>query len=695
MFISTMILPLRMTFSALQRSLLAVFMLLVYTQVWATTERFESDSYSFAVSAIPEWVEQVDLPAFDRSKARRGEGMHYLMSEWQTLIDNGTQIEYTRIAYMPMNETGMEDAASISIDFHPQYESLEMHYITVTRNGKQMDKLDAKAVRLIQQERDIDKLMYNGTVTALLVLEDIRVGDIIDYSYSVKGVNPVFGDKYFSSYALGWQVGVDVVRVRLVTPKKRRLNMRSYNTQMEPEIKTTASGLRAFTWQVNSSKPLVDEGDYPDWYYPYPWIQVSEYNNWREVNEWATRLFVYEGGMSKALHKKISEWKIDKNDPEAAVREALSFVQNEIRYFGVELGQNSHRPSHPNDVVSRRYGDCKDKALLLTAILRSWGITAYPALVSTSNNKAVSDWLPSPGVFDHVIVKANIKGKDFWLDGTTTYQRGKLDQRGVQDYGKALLVGSRMRNLDSMTRPKGYAPKVKVEEYFLVTDYKKPVEFTVTSTYTHDEAEWKRSYFSNRSAEEIGSRYVNFYASIYPGIEQVHEVEIHDNQEANVVQVVESYVIHDFWDRDEGKMYSTFYGSTIKDYTNLPRIINRKMPLAISYPIQVEHVATLQYPEDIGFEGIDAEIEISDKSMDFFMRSSYADMKLKVEYKYESKNDAVMPAGMVKHMAKRRKINDNLYFSAWITDSEFQANADKTRISKMKSLLGNLMANRE
>jgi len=653
----------------LYQRLLLLLLLSLCSSLWAGVERFESNRNHFETAEVPAWVELTPLPA--QKKNLSGQAIRYLLSEWQTHVaDNDMETtEFTRIVFSPVTESGVQEAAKISIDYRPSYESLTIHHVRLQRDGQVVDRLQPQQVRLIQQERDIEKNMYNGEVSALVILDDVRVGDVIEYAYSVKGRNPVFSGKYFSSYSLGWKASVDRVAVRIVTPKKRRLYSRSYNIEIEPQQMVQADK-RIYRWQLDDSKPLKGEDNTPDWYHPYPWLQVTEYRNWREVSRWADELYRQDQGLSEALQQQIKVWQRDNQDAEASVRQAIEFVQDKVRYFGVEMGQNSHMPSRPDEVFERRYGDCKDKAVLLSAILSEMGYKAYPALVSMENNRAVADWLPSPGVFDHVIVKADINGKERWIDATRTLQRGLLEQRGQPDFGQALVVKDNSRALVKMKFPEDYMPSVVIEELFVVDDYGQPVEFIVTSRYSHSEAEWKRQYFANERLADVQEKYLNFYARTYPGIETTAALRVQDDEVSNIVTVVERYRIPDYWERRDGRLYSSFYGSTIGDYTRLPRTINRKMPLSQNFPIHVQHSAVLQYPEDIAFDDIDDEVVIEDRDMQFIVRSSYKNKRLRVDYIYQALSDAVMPELVSEHLAKRRKINENLQFSAWVADVE-------------------------
>ena len=120
--------------------------------------------------------------------------------------------------------------------------------------------------------------------------------------------------------------------------------------------------------------------------------------------------------------------------------EALRFVQSDIRYVSISIGTNSHRPYAPAVVLHRRYGDCKDKSALLVTILRDLGINAKPVLVSVSYRKGFGDWLPSPKLFDHAIVRVELDGRQYWLDPTALQNAKNIETFGYLHGEKDVLV---------------------------------------------------------------------------------------------------------------------------------------------------------------------------------------------------------------------------------------------------------------
>ena len=118
----------------------------------------------------------------------------------------------------------------------------------------------------------------------------------------------------------------------------------------------------------------------------------------------------------------------------------LARMSDEVRYTGIELGEGGLIPRKPAETLKRRFGDCKDKAVLLTALLRASDIPAYVALLNAGDDEAdVEPSLPGLGLFDHAIVV--VPGSPaIWIDPTDPYVRaGELP---TADQGRLALIAS-------------------------------------------------------------------------------------------------------------------------------------------------------------------------------------------------------------------------------------------------------------
>ena len=129
-------------------------------------------------------------------------------------------------------------------------------------------------------------------------------------------------------------------------------------------------------------------------------------------------------------------------------------MQAEIRYFSVSLGESSHRPAAPSLVLRRRYGDCKDKSLLLIALLRALGIESHPVLLAVGQPRGLDMALPSPQLFNHVIVQVRLGGQVHYLDPTRLGQHGPLGRMGqVHAHAQALPIAPGVRRLVTIAEP--------------------------------------------------------------------------------------------------------------------------------------------------------------------------------------------------------------------------------------------------
>jgi tetratricopeptide (TPR) repeat protein len=124
-------------------------------------------------------------------------------------------------------------------------------------------------------------------------------------------------------------------------------------------------------------------------------------------------------------------------------------VQDKVRYVFLGINDGGYVPASADTTWARRFGDCKGKTVLLLALLHELGIKAEPALISTGHGDGLDAHLPMLEWFDHVMVRADIGGKVYWLDGTRLEDR-TLDSIQVPDFGFALPVRASGATLEAL-----------------------------------------------------------------------------------------------------------------------------------------------------------------------------------------------------------------------------------------------------
>jgi hypothetical protein len=131
---------------------------------------------------------------------------------------------------------------------------------------------------------------------------------------------------------------------------------------------------------------------------------------WGQVGRWYGTLLDSLPADSGAVRRTAGELTAESKGPRQRLASLLGFVRGKVRYVAAKAGIAGHRPSPPGEVLDRKWGDCKDKALLLVEMLRAAGLEAYPALVHLGSEDRIDAEFPSPFQFNHVIVAVAASG---------------------------------------------------------------------------------------------------------------------------------------------------------------------------------------------------------------------------------------------------------------------------------------------
>lgn len=129
-------------------------------------------------------------------------------------------------------------------------------------------------------------------------------------------------------------------------------------------------------------------------------------NSWEAIGNWYAGLAERAPGANHQVAVVAQELLGQRPDQEDEQRvEVLSrFVQEKIRYVAVLVGEGGYAPSSPNEVLERRWGDCKDKAVLLVELLQASGIDAWPVLIHSGGTSRAASRFPTPEAFNHAVV---------------------------------------------------------------------------------------------------------------------------------------------------------------------------------------------------------------------------------------------------------------------------------------------------
>src|ERR1043165_4537114 len=501
---------------------------------------------SYRIGPAPAWVQAMPAPVAPAPPAGRvTNGYEVLLVDRQEALRESTVERYRHVAYRVLHQTAVQDHSQIELIFDPSYERVTLHAVTVTRPGHVSNQLRPGRIRVVHRETQLDYQIFDGSLSLVLVLEDVRPGDVIEYSFTRRGLNPVYAGHYMGDVVLQETAPRKRFRFRLLWPLGRPLFVRRYQTGLDPTVLTVGNE-QEYIWELADQVPKVIDEDLPDWYDPLPEIQLSDFATWSQVAAWGDSLFDSSAPAPAALGDALARIRAAHPDTAGRVLAAVRFVQDEVRYLGVEIGINSHVPFPPATVMRRRYGDCKDKALLLITMLHELGVSARPALVDTDYRGHIRDFHPSAGRFDHAIVRAMVGGRAYWLDPTVLYQRGDLPG-AAPPYGAALVLGPAVDSLSTIPTVRPEEPLMDVAARLDLGDVGTPARMRVETRYRGSTADYTRASIRGTSAEDLQREYRDFYADTYPAIQSEAPPLVEDDEAKNEVRTSERYVVPEFW----------------------------------------------------------------------------------------------------------------------------------------------------
>ncbi|MGH6971990.1 MAG: DUF3857 domain-containing protein, partial [Caulobacteraceae bacterium] len=348
---------------------------------------------------------------------------------------------------------GLSYVNAIAPWWNPATAGVTFHKFEVLRGGKVIDLLGGgKKVTVLRRETDLERQMLDGTLTATVQPEGLEVGDVVDVAFTLADRDPVLHGYANTVLAAPRPSVVRYMRIRALWPTALPVAWRATDGMPRPKLVHEGDTTELLLGANDFEAPKPPAGA-PSRYNDVAQLELSRFQSWAAVS--ALMAPLYEKAEVPAPNSSLKDEarKIAALSPDPKVRAeaALRLVQDKVRYFALAMNEGGFVPADADLTWSRKFGDCKGKTVLLLALLHALGIQAEPALVSTVIGDGLDKRLPGL-LFDHVIVKAEIGGKTYWLDGTRIGDRA-LDNIATPDFHWALPVQASGARLEQLVAP--------------------------------------------------------------------------------------------------------------------------------------------------------------------------------------------------------------------------------------------------
>ena len=388
----------------------------------------------FAVGPPPNWVKDVRIdparePA-DEAPAKE------LLFDTQLNLERSREEVYFRSLTRIQASQGLSVAGMVTIPWNPATDVLTIHKLNILRGGQTIDALSGgRDITVLRREKSLEYATLNGVLTAVAEPGGLRVGDTLELAYSIKRSNPVLPEVAEWTLNPATPLSVAHVRLRARWADSAGVRWRPSDT-LKGMTETHHGGVTEVSGAYDNFRPLPPVAKRaPPRYAIGPQAQFSNLRSWTQIADLMNPLFAHAAILSpqSALNAEIERIRASTSDPGERAMAALTLVQDEVRYVALAMDEGALVPTDADTTWSRRFGDCKGKTVLLLALLHALDIEAVPVLVNTLHGDSVQSGLPMMAAFNHVLVRAVIGHKEYWLDGTNSGDR-ELDALYVPAY---------------------------------------------------------------------------------------------------------------------------------------------------------------------------------------------------------------------------------------------------------------------
>ena len=370
---------------------------------------------------VPEWVKPA--PAIDPA-ALGDDGPILLVFDQQQRLAGGEVSAYVDVATRMVTPEVIAQSGTIALPWSPDHGDLIIHRLEIIRAGKPIDLLaGGKRFTVIRREPQLEKLQLDGKLTATMSVEGLQIGDVVRMAATVTVREPAMGEGMQAAAVVpAAPARVGFARARFLWPVAADIHWKSLAEGAKPVL-TTQGGTSELVVMGPLPKPADLPADVPGRYRRPPLIEASTYADWPAVSRAFAPLYAPVPLAGTPLAGEVTRIAAAATDPSTRAAMALQLVQDAVRYQVNGMDGGNYRPQSPVATWSVRYGDCKAKTLLLLSLLKELGVEAEPVLASVEGGDLLTERLPSPGAFDHVLVRANVGGRTLWLDGTGSGSR--------------------------------------------------------------------------------------------------------------------------------------------------------------------------------------------------------------------------------------------------------------------------------
>ena len=353
-------------------------------------------------------------------------------SEWAEYQADGTDVSWVDFWVKALTDQGAQELRVMPLWFKEGYSEAEFHQAEIVRADGTVEPIDLAANVAIATSNDsTDANIYDPKAKrAVLTVPRVAVGDTLHVVAAFRTVRPRIPDTFYTrSVFESFDGPVPYSSLTVVAPKELPLRSEALLDEVPGTVtasrETLADGRTLHRWVARGVPQSFPEEKMPSPETLLQRVGLSTFASWEDVSKWYWALCAKHMETTPAIDAKVRELTEGK-DRDGQIEALFAFVAQQVRYMGI-IAEEEAPGFEPHDVAltfDNRYGVCRDKGVLLVAMLRQAGFDAYPVIIHAGSPRDKE--VPMP-FFNHAIVAVDEGDRAYrLLDPTDDTARAEL-----------------------------------------------------------------------------------------------------------------------------------------------------------------------------------------------------------------------------------------------------------------------------
>jgi hypothetical protein len=374
----------------------------------------------------PSWMHAVasaPLPAHDDKT-----DAVLLYSDQAVIVQSVDKIKtHVRLVYKILRPSG-RDYGMAAVSFNPHRKITGLRGWCIPVQGKDYEVKDKEAVEVALPKIAGSELI-SDVKEKLLQIPAPDPGSVVGFEYEEDEQPMVLQDVWMFQREIPGRE----LHYSLQLPSGWEYKASWINSA---EIKPTPGGNNHWEWVMNDVKGIRKEEEMPPIegvagqmivsFFPPGGASRNGFTGWLEMGNWYSNLTNGRRDASPEITQQVAALTASARTPLDKMKALAQFVQNDIRYVAIELGIGGWQPHAASEVFVHRYGDCKDKATLLSSMLSQVGIESFYVVINSERGYVTPEVPANVGGFNHVVLAIKLPANVSDLSLVATIQHPRL-----------------------------------------------------------------------------------------------------------------------------------------------------------------------------------------------------------------------------------------------------------------------------